>query len=341
MRHRVVLPRIGMTMGDPLGIGPEIVVKAMATWKGRPLAVFGDPSRLAAMARKLSLAVSWKVVETPSEADHADPASPLVVAGPAVAGDWGTVSAAAGYASYQYLVDAVEWHRQGRILGVVTGPIHKEAIHAAGIAEAGHTEILARLTGASRVAMMLVGGGLRVVHVSTHVSLAEAIERVSPDRIRTAVELAHAVLPRFGVPEGTIAVAGLNPHNGEHRLFGDIEERVIRPTVDQLAAEGMPVVGPIAADTVFARARQTEFSVVVALYHDQGHIPVKLLAFDRAVNVTLGLPLVRTSVDHGTAMDIAGQGMASPDSLLSAIDWAERLTENRQGLEATNDRAEG
>jgi 4-hydroxythreonine-4-phosphate dehydrogenase len=314
-------------MGDPLGIGPEIVVKALSVWRGRPVVVFGDVERLEAMRRMLVADVSWQVVESLAQAEKAGELQVLVVPGPAVTGPWGAVMAEAGQASYQYIVDAVNWHRKGGICGLVTAPIHKEAIHRAGVSEPGHTEILARLLAAPRVAMMLVGGGLRVTHISTHVSLVEAIERVTADRIQAAVHLTAEILPQFGLVGGLIAVAGLNPHNGEHGLFGDVEERIIRPAVEQLAGQGMQVVGPIAADTVFARAKRQEFSAVIALYHDQGHIPVKLLAFDQAVNLTLGLPMVRTSVDHGTAMDIAGQGVANAESLLAALSLADRLTQ--------------
>lgn len=315
-------------MGDPLGIGPEIVAKAIAAWTGRPLAIFGDAPRLTAMSQQLELASPITVVNSYTELATADDAAPVLVAGPEVSGPWGNVTGEAGRAAYQYLETAAEAYRQGYIRGLATAPIHKEAIHAAGIAEPGHTEILARLFEAPRVAMMLVGGGLRVTHVSTHVSLDEAIRRVTGDRIRSAVELTHEMLPRFGVTGGVIAVAGLNPHNGEHGLFGDTEDRVIRPAVERMAKAGLPVVGPISADTVFARARQGEFSAVIALYHDQGHIPVKLVAFDQAVNLTLGLPGVRTSVDHGTAMDIAGRGIASAQSLLAALSLAEQLTDD-------------
>jgi len=317
-------------MGDPLGIGPEIVVKALARWQGRSVAVFGDSRRLALVRQQFAPRVGWQVVRNMEEADTVDPAINLLVSGPEVTLPWGQVGAESGRASYEYLAEAVRWHLGGRVLGLVTAPIHKEAIHAAGILEPGHTEMLARLLKAPRVAMMLVGGGLRVTHVSTHVSLAEAIDRITPERIRAAVELTAETLPRFAAFDRPIAVAGLNPHNGEHGLFGDIEGRIIGPTVDQLASEGIDVEGPFAADTVFARARRQEFSAVIALYHDQGHIPVKLLAFEQAVNVTLGLPLVRTSVDHGTAMDIAGQGIANPESLLAAMALAESLTQGAQ-----------
>lgn len=319
--------RLALTMGDPLGIGPEIVARALTVWDGPPVLVIGDEPRLRKTAAALGIDDRRWSGGDPSRADGAV----TLVPGPPVDGPWGEVRADAGAASYRYLAMAVDAVRAGWAQAIVTGPIHKEAIHAAGVMDAGHTEILARLFGVDRVVMMLVGGGLRVTHVTTHVSLDEAIRRLTPERIRTAVVLTEEGLRLFGAA-GTIAVAGLNPHNGEHGLFGDEEERVIRPTVDSLAAEGHAVVGPVPADTVFARARSGEFAAVVALYHDQGHIPVKLVAFDQAVNVTLGLPVIRTSVDHGTAMDIAGQGKASPESLIAALRVASEVVRGRGGI---------
>lgn len=320
--------QLALTMGDPLGIGPEIVARALAVWNGPPLLVIGDEPRLRDQAA--ALGIDDRAWETGGPSRTAGRVT--LIPGPSVRGPWGAVRAEAGAAAYRYLEMAVDVVRRGLAQGIVTGPIHKEAIHAAGVADAGHTEILARLFRVERVAMMLVGGGLRVTHVTTHVSLAEAIRRLTPERIRSAVSLTAGGLRLFGADGGVIAVAGLNPHNGEHGLFGDEEERIIRPTVASLAAEGYPVTGPVPADTVFARARAGEFSAVIALYHDQGHIPVKLAAFDEAVNVTLGLPVIRTSVDHGTAMDIAGQGKASPKSLLAALATAGQVVTGAEGV---------
>ncbi|MCL8207053.1 MAG: 4-hydroxythreonine-4-phosphate dehydrogenase PdxA [Actinomycetia bacterium] len=321
---------LGITMGDPLGIGPEVVVKALAAWAADPdrpavrWVVFGDAPRLEAVRARLAPALAWGVAE--DEAAWADRPEPVVVVpGPAVDEPWGRISAAAGRAAYAYIQAAVAAALAGRLAGVVTAPIHKEAIHLAGVSEPGHTEILQQLTGARAVAMMLVGGGLRVAHVSTHVSLADALARVTPERIRAVTRMTLDALPRFGVTAPRVAVAGLNPHNGEHGLFGDTEDRVIRPAVEAMRAEGWPVVGPVPADTVFVRARAGEFDAVVAQYHDQGHIPVKLLAFDEAVNLTLGLPIIRTSVDHGTGFDIAGTGVARAESMLAAMRVAARL----------------
>jgi 4-hydroxythreonine-4-phosphate dehydrogenase len=337
--------RLGITMGDPLGIGPEVVVKALAAWAARReepavrWVVFGDAPRLEAVRAGLAGTLEWVVVADPADVDPSAPV--VVVAGPSVDEPWGRVSAAAGRAAYEYIRAAVAEAMAGRLAGVVTAPIHKEAIHLAGIQEPGHTEILQKLTGAHAVAMMLVGGGLRVSHVSTHVSLAEALARVTPERIRAVTGMTLEALPRFGIAAPRVAVAGLNPHNGEHGLFGDTEDRVIRPAVEAMQAEGWPVVGPIPADTIFVRARSGEFDAVVALYHDQGHIPVKLLAFDEAVNLTLGLPIIRTSVDHGTGFDIAGRGVARAESMLAAMRVAAHLASRAtRGAEAarTDDR---
>lgn len=318
--------RLGITMGDPMGIGPEVVVKVLDGWRGSSqLVVWGDELRLDFMRRKLGLSVQWTTIHDIGQLSEISPDRPVVVSGLSVGGDWGRITAEAGQASYEYIRGAIAAAMSKMVSAIVTAPINKEAIHMAGIEEAGHTEIFARLCGAPQVAMMLVGGGLRVTHVSTHVSLAQAITKVTPTSIRSAVTLTWEALPKFGVQDGTIAVAGLNPHNGEHGLFGNEEDRVIGPAVEKLRSEAIPVVGPIPADTVFARAIHGEFSAVVALYHDQGHIPIKLLAFDSAVNVTLGLPIIRTSVDHGTGFDIAGQGIANPSSLMAAIQVAEQL----------------
>lgn len=323
--------RLGITMGDPLGIGPEVVVKALQLWHDQAprssiqWVVWGDLPRLESMREMMKLTVPWTITDSARKLDDLKDAPIVIIPGPAVDGPWGQISARAGQASYAYIVSAIEAALARQVAGVVTAPIHKEAIHQAGIRQAGHTEIFADLCGAPAVAMMLVGGGLRVAHVSTHLSLEQALGRVTRERIETVAQLALEVLPKFGLSRFTVAVAGLNPHNGEHGLFGDTEQRVIKPAVDRLQDRGLSVVGPIPADTVFARARQGEFDAVVAMYHDQGHIPVKLMAFDEAVNLTLGLPIVRTSVDHGTGFDIAGQGIANAASMLSAMHVAESL----------------
>ena len=215
--------------------------------------------------------------------------------------------------------------------GMVTAPLHKESLRAAGHPWPGHTELLAAATGTQDVAMMFVGGGLRVALLTIHCALRSVPDAVTRAETERVVRLVHRELPRFGVEDGRIAVCGVNPHAGEHGLFGREDEEALRPAVAALAAEGIPVVGPLPADTVFVRALQGEFDAVVAAYHDQGLIPVKLMAFGRAVNVTLGLPFIRTSVDHGTAFDIAGAGTADPGSLLAAMSLAVELASAARG----------
>jgi 4-hydroxythreonine-4-phosphate dehydrogenase len=231
----------------------------------------------------------------------------------------GRVSAVAGRAAYDAIVRAVEDARQQRIAAIATAPINKEAFAAAGIPWRGHTDLLAHLTGARRIAMMFHADVLRVVLATVHIPLAEVPQALTRERLQDTIELTADELPRFGFAAPRLAVAGLNPHAGEHGLMGLEEEAVMRPAIAACRDRGVSVDGPFPADTIFLRAMRGEFDAVIACYHDQGLIPVKLAAFGRAVNVTLGLPIVRTSVDHGTAFDIAGQGVADPSSLVHAV----------------------
>ena len=287
------LPRVGITVGDPAGIGPEIAGKAAA-----------DPG---------VTAVCQPVLYGPSTRDA------LAVF------EIGRISSAAGRSAYDAVVEAVQDALGGRIDAVATAPVNKEAFAAAGVPWPGHTELLAHLTGAARVAMMFHADALRVVLATVHIPLAEVPRALTPARVEEVVMLAAAELPRFGYPRPRLAMAGLNPHAGEHGLFGTEEERVLRPALDACRARGVAVEGPFPADTVFVRAARGEFDAVIACYHDQGLIPVKMAAFGRAVNVTLGLPIIRTSVDHGTAFDIAGRGVADASSLVHAVRLAARL----------------
>ncbi len=282
--------KIGITVGDPAGIGPEIAKKAAA-----------DPRVLAVCEPVLYGAVD-------------DPAIPI-----------GRVSARAGQAAYDAILAAVKDAQADRIDAIATAPINKEAFAAARVPWRGHTELLAHLTGAPRFAMMFYADELRVVLATVHVPLAEVPHLLTRDRVEEIIDLTAAELPRFGSPSPRIAVAGLNPHAGEHGLMGLEDEAVLRPAIEACRARGVHVDGPFPADTVFVRAIRGEFDAVVACYHDQGLIPVKLVAFGRAVNVTIGLPIIRTSVDHGTAFDIAGQGIADPSSLISAVLLAAKL----------------
>lgn len=287
------LPRIGITAGDPAGIGPEIAKKAGA-----------DPR---------VLEVCTPVIYGPVSDDDL------------AAFARGRVSAEAGRAAYDAIVQAVQDARNGTIAAVATAPINKEALNAAGLPWPGHTELLAHLTGARRVAMMFYTETLRVVLATVHIPLRDVPAALTRARLEETIELAAAELPRFGIATPRLALAGLNPHAGEHGLMGAEEEEVLAPAVAACRSRGIEIEGPHPADTVFVQAARGDFDAVIACYHDQGLIPVKLLAFGRAVNVTLGLPIIRTSVDHGTAFDIAGRGVADPSSLVEAVRLAARL----------------
>ena len=329
-------PLLAMTMGDPAGIGPEVVLKALrhegVYRRCRPL-VLGD-------RRILERAAGWIGGPAPGYELVMDPAAGSYMPGTVVLLDLanaapeecppGRVSAAAGRAAVEYVFRACDLAMAGAVDAVVTAPLNKEAMNLAGFSYAGHTELLTARTGAQRVSMLLVGPGLRVIHVSTHVALAEAIRRVTPERVEAVIGLAHESCRALGIAAPRIAVAGLNPHAGEGGLFGDEEAQAIVPAVQAARARGLNVSGPHPPDTVFLRAVRGEFDIVVAMYHDQGHIPMKLLAFDSGVNVSVGLPIIRTSVDHGTAFDIAGSGQAREESMLAAIDVAVQMVQARR-----------
>ncbi|MBI2833708.1 MAG: 4-hydroxythreonine-4-phosphate dehydrogenase PdxA [Acidobacteria bacterium] len=290
-----MLPRIGITVGDPAGIGPEI-------------------------ARKASIDPRVTSVCEPVLYD-AEGQSPIVP---------GRVSAEAGRAAYHAIVRAVGDASAGRLAAVATAPINKEAFARAGLPWRGHTDLLAHLTGAPRVAMLFHSDALRVVLATVHVPLAEVPRVLTKERLRSTIELAAEALPDFGFDRPNLAVAGLNPHAGEHGVIGTEERDVVAPAILEAAERGIRVAGPFPSDTVFLRASRGEFDAVIACYHDQGLIPIKLLAFGRAVNVTLGLPIIRTSVDHGTAFDIAGKGVADASSLVEAVLLAVRLSSARR-----------
>jgi 4-hydroxythreonine-4-phosphate dehydrogenase len=296
-------------MGDPAGIGPEIIVKIAASGAfDVPLLVLGDVGALERAAQELGLGPAVGALE-------------VIQVGPPLPLDLqpGRVDARAGAAAYAYVQRAIDLALAGEVRAIVTAPLSKAAMAAAGVTQPGHTEILAQRCGVTDYAMMLANDELRVVLVSIHVSLADAIAAVTLPAELRAIRLAHAAGVAFGLSQPRIAVAGLNPHAGEDGMFGKEETGVIAPAIAQARAEGLEVTGPWAPDTVFMRARRGEFDVVVAQYHDQGLIPVKYLGVEQGVNITLGLPFVRTSVDHGVAFDIAGKGLADPSSLRAAI----------------------
>lgn len=331
---------IAITMGDPSGIGPEIVTKlfvrrvAEGTLQGesraRPAIVIGDPlvmrHALALLRSTLQLRTVAAVSEAACEPASIDvlPSSRLDAPPPL-----GTVNAKSGKAAFDAIALAIELAAAGQIAGIVTAPIHKESLAAAGCGYPGHTEILADRGKAGRVAMMLANDEIRTVLVTIHCSLREAIERADFAAQMSAIRLAHAGGKALGFAAPRIAVAGLNPHAGEGGLFGREEIEIIAPAVAAARREGIDASGPWPGDTVFMQARAGRFDIVVAQYHDQGLIPVKYLGLDKGVNITLGLPFIRTSPDHGTAFDIAGQGIADPASLETAFDYACRLAATR------------
>ena len=285
--------RIAIPVGDPSGIGPEVSLKA---------------------AEDARVQAAGEVVLYGPTTDAELAAFPS-----------GKVTAEAGRSAYQTIKRAVSDVQAGRADALVTAPINKEAFAEAGLPWRGHTELLAHLTGAPRVAMMFYSEVLRVVLATVHVPLADVTALLTPDRLEATIRLTAAELPRFGFPNPRLAMAGLNPHAGEHGLLGREDEQILRPAVEVCRQAGINVVGPLPADTLFVSATRGEYDAVVACYHDQGLIPAKLVAFGRTVNVTLGLPIVRTSVDHGTAFDISRQGIADPSSMVEAILLAARL----------------
>lgn len=322
-------PRVAITLGDPSGIGSEIVLKALGRphiyEQCRPL-VIGSIEILRAAADTLRsnvlLQPVLKVSEMRSVVGTVDvwdiPADAARV-------QVGVEGAESGRLAFEAVRTAVELAMRGQVDVIATAPLNKAALHLAGFHYAGHTEILADLTHTRDFAMLLVTPELRVIHVSTHVSLREAIARVQAERILKVIEIADRALRRLDIAQPRIAVAGLNPHSGEGGLFGREEIEHIAPAIQQAQAAGCNASGPHPPDTVFYRARQGEFDIVVAMYHDQGHIPIKLSGFESGVNVSLGMPFVRTSVDHGTAFDIAGKGVASEQSMVEAIELAARM----------------
>jgi 4-hydroxythreonine-4-phosphate dehydrogenase len=336
---------LGITMGDPAGIGPEVTAKALADPLVRKAArpvVLGDARVMAAAVRLARLDLAVRPLARVADATGATDAIELLDLGNAdpAAFEVGRVSALGGRAAYEYIERAVRLALAGEIAAVVTGPINKEALAAAGVKHSGHTEILADLTGTRAYAMLLMGRELRVIHVTTHVALRRVPELVTRERVLRTIRLGHQAMRQLGIAGPRIAVCGLNPHAGERGLFGDEEQVAIAPAIAEARAEGIDATGPYPADTVMSRARGGEFDCVVAMYHDQGHTPVKTLGFryDDArktwtgmsgVNVTVGLPILRVSVDHGTAFDRAGQGTANPESMVEAIMVAAEMSRHR------------
>ena len=324
-------PLVAVTMGDPAGVGPEIIAKTFADpdfRKENRALVVGDAKILERAIRLLELELHANVISAPEEAGFGEGTVDVVQVGELPEDlPFGELDARAGAAAFEYLERAIGLASDRKVAAIATAPLNKEAMHLGGYRYPGHTEILAELTGTQDYAMMLVTPELKVIHVSTHVALREAIERATEERELAVIHLAHESLRKLGVEHPKIAVAGLNPHAGEHGLFGNEDADRIEPAVERAKEDRIDASGPHAPDTVMMRARRGEFDIVVVQYHDQGHIPIKLMGFDTGVNVTVGLPFFRTSVDHGTAFDIAGTGQADHRSLRAALDLARELAE--------------
>ena len=323
---------LGITMGCPVGIGPEIILRFLAAYDGSDFqpVILGDPGVLARCRDELGLPgeiVSWQ----PGMAIVPGAVNVLPLSDLGRELSWGKPNAVTGRAMGGYIESGVRLVQQGVLAGIVTCPITKTALNHGGYPYPGHTEMLADLCGGGDFAMMLAGERLRVTLVTIHVALAQVVSLLSAEKVARLIEITGQALRRdFGIAAPRLAVAGLNPHAGEAGMFGDEEERLIVPGIARAAARGWPAAGPFPPDTVFHQAAAGKFDAVVCMYHDQGLIPFKLLHFADGVNVTLGLPIVRTSVDHGTAYDIAGRGVASPSSLAAAFQLAGEIVVNRR-----------
>lgn len=325
-------PPIAVTMGDPGGVGPEICLRLLANQAihhaGVPL-IFGNETVLREVAERIGVSCTWKTISAAEFAARTSvPATePTIVHFESQATfEPGVISAAAGEAAYGYIIAAIDTALAGRVAAVATGPIHKEALAAAGVTHPGHTEIFAERTGADRICMMLTSDEITCSLVTTHVGYGEVPSLLTSERIEEVIDLSAAAMQRLRNRPPRLAICGLNPHAGENGLFGNREEeRILQPAIDSVRSRGVDIIGPLPADTAFLPARRTEIDCYICMYHDQGLIPLKTLAFDTAVNVTLGLPIVRTSVDHGSGFDIAWQGVANPTSLYCAFELAAKM----------------
>jgi 4-hydroxythreonine-4-phosphate dehydrogenase len=327
-------PIVAITMGDASGVGPEVIMKALARPEVlalcRPLVV-GDAIRLREAGAVIHSDLTVNALTTPAEARYAPSTVDCIDLGLIPAGHpFGTLSALSGEGAFRYIERATRLVEAGEADAICTAPLSKEALHAAGHKYPGHTELLAALTHTPEVSMMLVSPKLRVIHVTTHIGLMDAIRKIEPGLVERTIARGHETLVKAGIANPRIGVCGINPHAGENGLFGQGEEaEKIIPAVLACQAKGWRVVGPLPADTLFYLAVRGDYDLVVAMYHDQGHGPIKVLGLESGVNVTIGLPVVRTSVDHGTAFDIAGKGIADEGSLIEALRQAVDLAPKR------------
>jgi 4-phospho-D-threonate 3-dehydrogenase / 4-phospho-D-erythronate 3-dehydrogenase len=323
-------PFVAVTMGDGAGVGPEVVVGALVEPEiaalCRPV-VIGDAQRLRAAAEILGVDADVVAVESVEDAVFTPRRVNVIDLGLLPADlPWGKLSPVAGHAAYEYIRVASELAMAGRVQAICTAPLNKEALHAGGHVFPGHTELLAHLTGTEEVSMMLNSPRIRVIHVTTHIGLIDAVAKIEPGLVERTVRRGHEALQRAGIPAPRIAVCGINPHAGENGLFGyGEEEEKIVPAIERLQADGIDARGPLPADTVFFVAGRGDYDLVVAMYHDQGHGPVKVLGIEAGVNITVGLPVIRTSVDHGTAFDIAGSGKVEVGSMVEALRQAAQM----------------
>jgi len=324
-------PIVGITMGDPAGIGAEVVVKALSNeiyYRTASPVVFGDKDRIEQSLKFLGMPLKVREIEDLSDAKFEYGIIDVLKFDIPGVRDvaYGQVSPVAGKASVAYVLKAIELAQKQKIDAIVTGPLNKEAIHLAGYNQySGHTEIFAEKTNTKDFAMMLALKDLYVIHVSTHCSLRQACEKATKSRIKKVIDLANEVVKTYSIPNPLIAVAGLNPHSGENGAFGTEEIEQIIPAIEEARASGVKIIGPVPPDSLFVRAQRGEYQVMIVMYHDQGHVPVKVIGFDKGVNITIGLPIIRTSVDHGTAFEIAGKGIASEVSMEAALNLAINL----------------
>lgn len=328
-------PIISITMGDPTGIGAEICVKTLSKPKyydlARPI-IIGDKDRIAQSLKFVPERLEVNVIERVQEARFSYGVIDVLHVDVPGAGEiaYGKPLAIGGEAAARYVFKGIDLANKREVDAVCTGPLHKEAMHMAGYTQyAGHTEIFADRTGTKDYAMMLFTDGYYIIHISTHCSLREACDRATKERVKKVIRLAHKMITTYQVSNPLIGVAGLNPHSGEGGAFGREEIDFIIPAIEEAKAEGIQVIGPVPPDSVFVRAMNDEFRVVVVMYHDQGHIPVKIINFAEGVNVTLGIPIIRTSVDHGTAFDKAGKGTASSSSMEAAFNLAVDMAKSK------------